>query len=90
MCNPQGIRNINNRYHITDRREISDERRIELRRNMNGRRNTDNRAWFEGTLEAAIELGWKVDEKIMSYVQIVLSSFRVRFYICFFDFDIIS
>lgn len=63
MCNPQGIRNINNRYHITDRREISDERRIELRRNMNGRRNTDNRAWFEGTLEAAIELGWKVDEK---------------------------
>ena len=63
LCNPQCVRNINNRYHITDRREIDNERRIELRRTMNGRRNSDGRSWYEGTLDDAIEQGWMVDEK---------------------------
>lgn len=67
LCNPEGIRNINNRYRMTDRREINNERRIEIRRTIKGRRNGDGRSWYEGTLDAAIEQGWSVavDNKIL-------------------------
>ena len=46
-CNPQGIRNINRRNRSTDENK--------------GRRNSDGRAWFEGSIEEGIELGWSIN-----------------------------
>lgn len=45
ICNPQGIRYI-------------EQKRSTQRGDVEGRRITDGRAWYEGSLEEAIELGW--------------------------------
>ncbi len=39
-----------------------EERRGPLRDDDSGRRAGDARAWFEGTVKQALELGWHVDE----------------------------
>jgi len=45
ICNPQGIRYI-------------EQKRSSQRGDVGGRRITDGRAWYEGTLEEALQLGW--------------------------------
>ena len=45
ICNPQGIRYI-------------EQNRSVMRGDMGGRRITDGRAWFEGSLEQALDNGW--------------------------------
>ena len=44
-CNPQGIRYI-------------EQNRSTQRSDKEGRRLTDDRAWFEGSLEEALQEGW--------------------------------
>jgi len=46
ICNPQGIRYI-------------EQNRSTQRGDADGRRVTDGRAWFEGTLQDALEEGWR-------------------------------
>jgi hypothetical protein len=45
ICNTQGIRYI-------------EQKRSTLRGDIGGRRITDGRAWYEGSLEEALRLGW--------------------------------
>jgi len=45
ICNPQGVR------YIEQTRSIQ-------RSDVDGRRITDDRSWFEGSLEAALEQLW--------------------------------
>jgi len=61
-CNPQGIRTLNHRSSMTDRRKTEPRHNDNIRRQYDGRRNTDGRAWFEGSLEAGIEVGWMINE----------------------------
>jgi len=49
ICNPQGIRYI-------------EQNRSTLRGDSGGRRITDDRAWFEGALDAALEQGWLYED----------------------------
>lgn len=48
VCNQQGIRYI-------------EQQRNSQRGDAGGRRITDGRAWYEGTVEEAEELGWLID-----------------------------
>jgi hypothetical protein len=45
VCNPQGIRYI-------------EQNRSTQRGDLGGRRVTDGRAWYEGSLDEALQLGW--------------------------------
>lgn len=48
VCNPQGIRYI-------------EQQRSSQRGDEGGRRVTDGRAWYEGSLVEAEDLGWVID-----------------------------
>lgn len=68
ICNPDGIRTINNRYGIDceDADHQSDteaKRALHERREFDGRRISDGRAWHEGTLESSLEQGWWINDK---------------------------
>jgi hypothetical protein len=45
ICNPQGIRYIEQTRHTQ-------------RGDVDGRRVTDGRSWYEGSLDDALKLGW--------------------------------
>lgn len=50
VCNPQGVRYI-------------EQNRSTQRGDEGGRRVTDGRAWYEGSLSEAEELGWLIMEE---------------------------
>jgi len=47
ICNPQGLRSIEFRRRPRDERT--------------GRRLSDGRAWFEGNISTAVEIGWSIN-----------------------------
>lgn len=47
ICNPQGVRYI-------------EQKRSTQRGDVGGRRVTDGRAWYEGSLSEAEDMGWSV------------------------------
>lgn len=68
ICNPEGIRIVNQRDTENNRRGTcqqlnpDEKRENQERRAFDGRRISDGRSWYEGSIESSIEHGWLIDE----------------------------